>query len=667
MPVDQDQTRITPLCIQSVIVSPDFVGTPIRDMSESQHSKLLHRGIAIGLLVLALLVAWFAYAPGISGGLHFDDPSNLGGLAQVQDRDSALRFIVSGDAGPLGRPLALATFVPQAAAWPDRPDVFLRTNILIHLFNAILVSGFLYLLGLARGSADREAAYASVGGATVWMLMPILASSSLFIVQRMTTVSATFVLLGAIGYLLARPLASRRPILALLLMSVCLGLGATLAALAKESGALLFVFVLVIEVTLLTRPTGITRPLWRAWFTLALLLPMALLAWYLLSLLPYPEYIVLRRGFTGFERLVTQAEILWRYLYLAFLPSPPALGPYHDDYRLLTSLSQPAALVSVLAWIMVMTVAVLARRRAPLFTFAVAWFLGGHLIESTTVSLELYYEHRNYLPLIGPAYALVAGALGLSREWRPKVAAILGVYCLLLAGLLFSVTSLSGNQVLAAEMWHIYKPDSLRAALRLAKQNELNGDPWTSLRVLRSYLEQNPDATSVGIAILQLSCQVEDNADHKAMARQLVDELRFATFTHANFSGLAELYEVILNGRCEQLDVQDIYEIAASLLDNPRYNPAIVRNNLHLLMARIKMARGELGSTMHHVGEALAIYPDVNTLSLAVSILNSAGRQDLSLELLQEAEALRPRHPVRASQWDQQLELLTSNSSQEEP
>lgn len=634
-----------------------------QDMPDRNPERLKQHTLAAFLFLLALVTTWFAYAPGISGGLHFDDPPNLSGLAQVSNAESAINFIVSGHAGPLGRPLALATFVPEAHAWPDAPGVFLRTNILIHLLNGTLVCWFLYLLGLARGSEDRHAAFAAIGAAAIWMLMPILASTSLFIVQRMTTLSATFVLLGAIGYFYARRYAGKYPLVALAFMSLALGLGAGLGALSKESGVLLFLFALVMEATLLDRPTGIPKTLWRTWFTIALVVPPLMLGWYLVSVLPYSEGIILRRGFTGFERLITQAEILWQYLFLAFLPSPPRLGPYHDSYRLLTSLSQPAALLSVLGWGLTILAAALARRRAPLFTFAVTWFLCGHLIESTTVSLELYYEHRNYLPLIGPAYALVASALSVSRQWRPKIVGLLGIYSLLLAGLLFSVTSLSGNPALAAEMWQIYNPDSLRATQRLARQNENTGDPWTALRFLRGYLERHPEATYVGVSILQISCQVEPDKNHGVVVEQLKYDLRDAPYSHSTFGAISGLYGLIQSGSCAQVDSDGIYMMAQGLLENPRYNIPIVRHNLHVLMARIGMERADLGLTMHHMEEALARHPDINTITLAVGLLNSAGLQEKSLELLNDAAQWRPRHPVRAAQWDKRVNLLQQISS----
>ena len=88
-------------------------------------------------MVLTALVAigWLIYTPALSGTFLLDDYSNLAGLQSVDDFRSALYFVLSGDSGPLGRPLALASFVPQAAAWELDATPFLRVNILIHLLN----------------------------------------------------------------------------------------------------------------------------------------------------------------------------------------------------------------------------------------------------------------------------------------------------------------------------------------------------------------------------------------------------------------------------------------------------------------------------------------------------------------------------------------------------
>ena len=241
---------------------------------------------AAAILLVAILTGWFAYSPGITGSIQFDDLGSLGELAFVEDFSSALTYVLSGTAGPLGRPLARATFLLEAHAWPSAPEVFLRTNILLHLLNGALVAWFLYLLGILRQQSEQGSALIACGTGAIWMLLPILASSSLFIVQRMTTLSATFVLAGAIAYLYQRRAIERHPVLVLAGMTLSLGLGVVLGALTKENGALLLVYMLAVELTLLNRPRVITRSRWRLWFSVVLVLPGAILLAYLATRIP---------------------------------------------------------------------------------------------------------------------------------------------------------------------------------------------------------------------------------------------------------------------------------------------------------------------------------------------------------------------------------------------
>jgi hypothetical protein len=82
------------------------------------------------LAIIAILaIGWFVYRPALSGTFLLDDTPNLSGLASIDDTGSALQFTLAGTAGPLGRPLALASFVPQAAAWGSNAEPFIRINM----------------------------------------------------------------------------------------------------------------------------------------------------------------------------------------------------------------------------------------------------------------------------------------------------------------------------------------------------------------------------------------------------------------------------------------------------------------------------------------------------------------------------------------------------------
>ena len=47
------------------------------------------------------------------------------------------------------------------------------------------------------------------------------------------------------------------------------------------------------------------------------------------------------------------------------------------------------------------------RTRAPVLAFGILWFFAGHVLESTLLGLEIYFEHRNYLPSIGLIFSAV--------------------------------------------------------------------------------------------------------------------------------------------------------------------------------------------------------------------------------------------------------------------
>jgi hypothetical protein len=189
---------------------------------------------AIFLLTLTLI--WICYQPGLKGSLHFDDETNLAGLANVKDVPSAIDFALSGTAGPLGRPLSLLTFAAQAHSWPQNTDSFLEINLAIHLINACLTALLLYHLALNAHLSPTRSAWIATASAGLWASLPILASSSLLIIQRMTTLSAFFSILTILLYLLARQRINNKPASALICMTALILIGTALSTLCKEVG-----------------------------------------------------------------------------------------------------------------------------------------------------------------------------------------------------------------------------------------------------------------------------------------------------------------------------------------------------------------------------------------------------------------------------------------------
>jgi tetratricopeptide (TPR) repeat protein len=613
-----------------------------------------------GLVLLSgLALTWLAYQPGLGGSLHFDDAPNLSWLGQVAQGNDAFTHVMGGRAGPLGRPLALASFVPEAYAWPDLPNVFLRTNILLHLVNGLLVAWLGLRLARQLRRTSVEATWISALCACLWVSLPLLASSTLLVVQRMNLLSATFLLGGLIGYLAARETLDRRPRLAMLGMTASLVVGGMLSILAKENGALLPLYALAFEVTLAPRACVRYSRFWLVWRLVFLWLPLCALTWYLATRLPYSDGTIRFRQFSGADRLLTEAHILWEYLRQALLPQPQALGPYHDAHAIYRDWINPTTLFACGSLLGTAALAVALRRRAPLFTFATVWFLLGHSLESTTLPLELYFEHRNYLPVFGPAFALVAGLAQLPTRARRVICFALPCYLALLLFNLHSVSSLWGHAELASILWLENQPDSLRATQTRARHLQLAGKSDEAIALAERFLARHPEESALRIQTVHLACSIADADKRAELVAELMTGVSEAPYRTATVNALSALFEVVGKGNCRELDTSLVTGLAEALLQNPAYLGARdARSGLHLILAQIGIEKRNLDMTMGHLEAAYAAQPLLSTTRLTAAVLISAGLYEAARETVGNAAQHAPANPVKRLMRQHELTRL---------
>ena len=614
------------------------------------------------LAIMALLIAgWFVYRPALSGTFLLDDHSNLSGLQSVRDTDSALHFVLSGDSGPLGRPLALASFLPQASAWGHDAKPFLHVNILIHLLNGLLV--FLFSKQLARIVLKNRKDIPTLALATtaLWLFMPLLASSSLLIVQRMTTLSATFVLSGLNTYLLARSYLTGRPDIGLAGMTLVVVGFTLLAMFTKENGVLLPAFILVVEATLLRPPRSLSALRWNAWRGVFLATPMLLLVAFLLAQVPYSDELVARREFTAAERLFSEARILWEYLFGAFFASGAKLGPFHEARTAAPLFSDPWAMAALAAWIVTVVVAVRWRKRYPVATFAVTWFLTGHLLESTTIPLELYFEHRNYLPIIGPVFALCYWVFRMPARVRDVSRIALAVYAVMNAAILFGVTSMWGDPLLAATFWHNQEPASVRAATTRASQQMSRMGPETAIMTLRNFAKRYPQHAYIRIPELNLACATAPAKDHSGLVEYLGSALPLVTFSLTTGEMLDELLTRSVTSECRSVQPATVAALADAVMENPRYSGSVHYNQFHLMLrARIARIAGNTADTLEYLRRAVDLLPSDDLNMMTVTTLVEAGRFHEARGFIEEARKRLPRHPLKRFNSNRYLDdLLT--------
>jgi len=616
-----------------------------------------NRFLLIGFCAV-LAFAWFCYQPAVSGAFQFDDEFNLGGLEKVDDARSAFDFVFSGIAGPIGRPLALASFALQAESWNQGASAFLKVNIFIHLLNAALLALCLYQLALRRAFERHDAAIVAAAAASIWVLMPLLATASLLVVQRMTTLSAMFMLLGLSGYLFARSKVDDRPTRALAGMSASLVAGTVLAALCKESGLLLPILVLVLEATVLDQPDGVKVRNWRVWQSVFLVLPLLLLLGYLASRINYPDATIAFRDFNAWERLLSEARILWIYLLKALIGIPSQLGIYQDMPTISRSLLSPATFLACLSWLTLLAASIAWRRRYPLFAVAVLWYLAGHLIESTVVPLELYFEHRNYMPMIGPLFALCS-FLFLHPARRRIAGVLVPVFAIVNAWFLYSFSSLSGDPSIAARYWAVTYPGSQRAVSEMARFQLIEEGPARALQTIDTFVTERPEFAYMRLPELTLLCQYAADHDHRQVVEQLERELSKVDFTYTAALMLFELYNTVSGSTCKGVKIETVVSLATSLRDNPRYtNEPLYNQAYQKILAAIARQQGDHDALIDHLHQAITHWssPDLNVMM--VTAMGGAGNFDAAHDFIDDAKARGPVHPAKALMWRRDLESL---------
>lgn len=584
-------------------------------------NKLLKPGLVAACAIAVILL----YVPALSGALYYDDYSNLDGLAGIDGWGTAWAFVFDGHAGPLGRPLALLSFLPFSGGWPENASSILLFNVLLHSANFLLFfalgSALLKVVTDAKASLRFRIALVA---ALMWALLPMLASTSLIAIQRMTGLATFFGVLGLLGFVLAYPVVERKPVWGLCLQLLALGGGTLLSILSKESGALFPVFALLIDVMVVRNIRQLPRRSVALARRIILLAPFLFILFYI-SPLHYEWWQVSEyRGFSAAERVVTEWVVLWEYLFRTFLPqAPTAYGPFHDYYgiRELNGLT----LLAGGAWLITIVLALVLWHRCRWFGFAVFWFLGGHLIESSSVLLELYFEHRNYVAVYG--FCLFLSLLAFNARGKLKRAApvLMAGYLTLLASILLAITVLWGQPDKAAERWNERHPGSARAALH-AVFIEMNDGPPGVAKANSEYIDREqqlfamkvldrtkaacPDCLDVRLQALMYSCSVTAAGDTDERFEEVIEVAKLGRINVAVVDQLFNIHKIIQADACHPIGFTDLISLIDALSASAKMNVEAYGAKIYFVRAMAAQELGDSQEVWRSLALAEAIAPE---------------------------------------------------------
>ncbi len=387
-------------------------------------SPITLRGHLFFLAGLAAAV-FLAYANSLTGTWALDD-SAIGQFASIEKSlDLRLGY----------RKLAYVSFLINKWINPLDPVNYRIMNIAIHVLNAALVYWLAFLTLRLPGMRERFSRYAfpvAALSSVVFALHPININAVSYIVQRMASLAALFSLLALISYIYGRrPAASGTSAAFFYMLSAVF---VFMGIFSKENAIMAMPLIVLYDYFFIARfeEHGAGRKtvfvvlgglllLGAVTVFLDLHKVVGEMAGVLLGMnrvVPEKPWTAVDVYWTPLQHILTEFRVICRYLSLIALPLPGRMVFDYWGFVPSTGISTPSStLFSLMAVAGLIAFSIIRRRTLPFISFGILWYVIAISLESfLAVGSDLYFEHRNYLPVAGLFFGIAAQAAVSFRE-----------------------------------------------------------------------------------------------------------------------------------------------------------------------------------------------------------------------------------------------------------
>jgi len=611
-------------------------------------NKTMNSSVLKATAVLSLIIAVsLLYANTIEAPFVLDDRPGIAHNTYIRINeisfDSLVQVIFQQNSYPL-RPLPKITFALNYYFHQYNLQGYHVVNIIIHMLSGILL---FFFIKTTLNTPALKSRYTSPGliafiTALIWTVHPLHTQSVTYIVQRMNSLSAMFYLLAMLLYAKGRMQQIKRtsqnetgcrPRISIAALYFSGSAAAWLMALcSKQNAALLPFFILLYE-------WFFFQNLNQDWLQrnkkimLFIITIFSFAVFLLLGTDPLESFKRLAdfkaHEFTFLERILTQPRVIIHYVSLLFYPHPSRLT-FDYDFPISHSLIDPATTLPVFFILAgCLWLACYAAKQHRLLSFAILWFLGNLIIESTVIPLAIIYEHRTYLPsMLIFLPAVTAGHHFIKHKWTAIV-------------LICAITSLFS-------FWTY-------------QRNSLWGDPvafWSDC-VAKSPQKARP-RNSLGLAVEDQG-RIDDAIKHYREAVRIQprywkahNNLGSALKNQGHVNEAVEHYikTLRLNPEC----VEAHHNLGAVLEDKGRLNDAIKHYQealrikpdsaiTYYRMGNALQVQGRIDDAIIHYKKAANINPDsVDVHFMLGNILQTRGRVDESITHYKKALRINPAY-----------------------
>lgn len=370
----------------------------------------------LSALLLLTIAICLAYSNSINGTWALDDY-----LVNRPVGINHLRDLVGF------RKIAYLTFLLNQSLTGVSSASFRLFNIGLHILNVFLVyllawktikpvPGKTNITDRVSTALDTKAFYAAFISGAVFGLHPLNINAVTYIVQRMASLASLFVLLALLSYISASQTAHRLKKFSMYGLSAVF---IVIGIFSKENAVMAVPLILLYDYVFLSGQDNkvfLKKLAGLAGIFILLIAPVS----YFLKF--HSTFINIARTLLNFnqpikasvwtaadvywtplQHILTEFRIITRYLLLVIAPLPQFLVFDWWGFSVSKGFMDPGTtLLSAVVLSSLLVFSVWKIKRFPLLCFGILWYLIAISLESFfAVGSDLYFEHRNYLPLTG--------------------------------------------------------------------------------------------------------------------------------------------------------------------------------------------------------------------------------------------------------------------------
>lgn len=531
------------------------------------------------LLLSLLLIITVSYYPALVGPFLLDDHQNIPQTHIDELTLSSLKEVaLSNNSGSFGRPVPVATFALNHYFGDGTPFSFKLTNLIIHLVNVLLAFWLLrHIVNLLPSNGNAKTNSGSFLFAfsvtAIWALHPLQVSTVMYPVQRMTLLMTTFSLLALVSYCHAR-INSSYSLKKFILYLLATASFTALACLSKENGVLVILYIGFIELLSKLGSGHNTLPANQRRLTHSVLsiVAIALVSGFIYLYLNIEQFTESYnfREFTFLERIATEGNVLVLYLKNILMPDISNMNLYLDSFPI-AQIYESETIMSYTALLFMGIAAVFLFKKHPIVTFGIGFFFISHLLESTIIPLEIAFEHRNYIGLLGIALTVVYLTacitakinIGLLKTAIPILA------LMILCTQTYSRSIEWSDDIVLHSLALKNNPNSYRARLALATAYIEKSDLTAAVNVFETATRINEHDTKSLLRLIQFKAYgAVFNIDEFQIAKSLLASQPVTTEISMILSNMLHQVNVGVYAQPRLDQISELFKIAS---DNKKY------------------------------------------------------------------------------------------------